>query len=171
MNQKLHQCTDKFENLFGDMSKLQRRSQSNHAFAKRDCHQTLTCDHLSSSLMKKHRAKMTDLKNCGIAISQFQNCSGAGECKDLGFLVLSSLMHDVQNQSIQNALCSRDTSQCKLFGNAHFPSQSRPPEDRRFYFGYDTQFGLFVVEALMDFSKTAIPLQMTISLLTTPLNC
>jgi hypothetical protein len=120
--------------------------------------------------MKNHRARMTDLNNCGIAISQFQNCPGAGECKDSGSLMLSSLMHDVQNQSIQNAVCSRDMLQCKLFGNAHFPSQSRPPEDRRFYFGYDTQFSLFVVEALMDFSKTATSLQMTISLFNTSLN-
>jgi hypothetical protein len=51
---------------------------------------------------------------------QLQNSPCARGCKDLRYLILSSLTHDVQNQSIRNALRSRDRSPVKLFGNWHF---------------------------------------------------
>jgi hypothetical protein len=61
MNQRLRQYTHNFGNSFGHMSKQQRHSRSDHAFAKRNCHPTLRRDHSDSSLTKKHGARMTDL--------------------------------------------------------------------------------------------------------------
>jgi hypothetical protein len=49
--------------------------------------------------MKKLGARIPYFKICGIAVAQLQNCPGAGECRDLGYLMSSSLMHEVHAQA------------------------------------------------------------------------
>jgi hypothetical protein len=115
-----------FGRLFGHVSKRQHCSRSDHAFAKRNCHRTLRGNHSHPSLMKKYCARMTDLKNCRITISQLHNCPGAGECKDFGYLTLSSLTHHVQSEAIHKYMVFKGYVTMQTFGNAHFSSQSRP---------------------------------------------
>jgi hypothetical protein len=97
MNQALRHSTKKSGGLFAHMSKLQHRSQSDHAFEKPDSHQTHKHDHSNSSLIKKHCARMTDLMNCETATSQVQNYRGVSECKVLGSSMLNSSVHNIEN--------------------------------------------------------------------------
>jgi hypothetical protein len=47
--------------------------------------------------MKTHCTRTTDLTNCAIPTSHLQNCSGAGECRDLEYLMQNAFTYGVQN--------------------------------------------------------------------------